>query len=144
MAIREDAHVLYGFSDKEERTFFRQLISVSGVGTNTAQMVLSALSPEEAMGAILNGDVPTLQSVKGIGGKTAQRIIIDLKDKVTEIGSDINLLLKSHNTDREEALSALIALGFDKNKSVKIIDNILKTEQEITVEELVKLALKSI
>jgi Holliday junction DNA helicase RuvA len=144
MAIREDAHVLYGFSEKEERAFFRQLISVSGVGASTAQMVLSSLAPTEAMSAIINGDVATLQSVKGIGGKTAQRIIIDLKDKIAkiEVNSDISPL--SHNTTRQEALSALFALGFDKNKSTKMIDNLLKSNGELPVEQLVKMALKKL
>lgn len=144
VSIREDAHVLFGFADKEERLFFRQLISVSGVGATTAQLVLSSLAPAEAMSAILNGDVATLQSVKGIGGKTAQRIIIDLKDKIgkLDLGSDISLTL--HNTSRQEALSALFALGFDKNKSTKMVDKILKSNTEMPVEELVKAALKKL
>lgn len=144
LAIREDAHVLYGFSDKEERTFFRQLISVSGVGASTAQMVLSSLSPGEAISAIANGDVATVQSVKGIGAKTAQRIIIDLKDKVNKIDGATDISLTAHNTSRQEALSALFALGFDKNKSTKMVDNLLKSNGEMPVEELVKLALKKL
>ncbi|MGB0389931.1 MAG: Holliday junction branch migration protein RuvA [Salibacteraceae bacterium] len=144
LAIREDAHVLYGFADKEERAFFRQLISVSGVGASTAQMVLSSLAPAEAMSAIINGDVATLQSVKGIGGKTAQRIIIDLKDKIAKIELNADISVTSHNTSRQEALSALFALGFDKNKSTKMIDNLLKSNGEAPVEELVKLALKKL
>lgn len=144
LAIREDAHVLYGFSDKEERTFFRQLISVSGVGASTAQMVLSSLSPGEAISAIANGDVATVQSVKGIGAKTAQRIIIDLKDKVNKIDGAIDISLTAHNTSRQEALSALFALGFDKNKSTKMVDNLLNSNGEMPVEELVKLALKKL
>ncbi|MFT4755277.1 MAG: Holliday junction DNA helicase RuvA [Salibacteraceae bacterium] len=144
LSIREDAHVLYGFADKEERAFFRQLISVSGVGASTAQMVLSSLAPAEAMSAILNGDVATLQSVKGIGGKTAQRIIIDLKDKIAKIEVNSDISLMSHNTSRQEALSALFALGFDKNKSTKMIDNLLKSNGEAPVEELVKMALKKL
>ena len=143
-SIREDAHVLYGFADKEERAFFRQLISVSGVGASTAQMVLSSLAPAEAMSAIINGDVPTIQSVKGIGIKTAQRIIIDLKDKVAQIEGNSDISVISHNTTREEALSALFALGFDKNKSTKMIDNLLKSNSESPVEELVKMALKKL
>ncbi len=126
LAIREDAHVLYGFADKEERAFFRQLISVSGVGASTAQMVLSSLSPGEAISAIANGDAATVQSVKGIGAKTAQRIIIDLKDKVNKIDGVSDISFASHNTSREEALSALFALGFDKNKSTKMVDKLLK------------------
>lgn len=144
LAIREDAHVLYGFADREERAFFRQLISVSGVGATTAQLVLSSLTPTDAMSAIIHEDVRTLQSVKGIGGKTAQRIIIDLKDKINKIESNSDISLTPHNTNRQEALSALFALGFDKNKSTKMIDNLLKNNSEIPVEELVKSALKKL
>tara|TARA_R110002050_G_scaffold87066_3_gene184616 strand:+ start:3542 stop:4123 length:582 start_codon:yes stop_codon:yes gene_type:complete len=144
LAIREDAHVLYGFADREERMFFRQLISVSGVGASTAQMVLSSLAPAEAMSAIINGDVATLQSVKGIGGKTAQRIIIDLKDKIGKLDVASEISLTPHNTNRQEALSALFALGFDKNKSTKMIDNLLKSNSELPVEGLVKAALKKL
>lgn len=144
LAIREDAHVLYGFADREERMFFRQLISVSGVGASTAQMVLSSLAPVEAMNAIINGDVATLQSVKGIGGKTAQRIIIDLKDKIGKLDTLSEISLTPHNTNRQEALSALFALGFDKNKSTKMIDKLLKANNELPVEELVKSALKKL
>lgn len=144
VAIREDAHVLYGFADREERLFFRQLISVSGVGASTAQMVLSSLAPTEAMSAIINGDVATLQSVKGIGGKTAQRIIIDLKDKIGKLDAVSEISLTPHNTNRQEALSALFALGFDKNKSTKMIDNLLKSNSDLPVEGLVKAALKKL
>lgn len=144
LAIREDAHVLYGFADREERAFFRQLISVSGVGATTAQLVLSSLQPNEAMSAIVNGDVSTLQSVKGIGGKTAQRIIIDLKDKVSKMDTNSDISLSPHNTSRQEALSALFALGFDKNKSTKMVDNLLKSNGDMPVEELVKSALKKL
>ncbi len=144
LSIREDAHVLFGFSDKEERAFFRQLISVSGVGAATAQLVLSSLSPAEAMSAIINEDVRTLQGVKGIGGKTAQRIIIDLKDKINKIETNSDISLSPHNTNRQEALSALFALGFDKLKSTKMVDNLLKTNADVPVEELVKSALKKL
>ena len=144
LAIREDAHVLYGFADREERAFFRQLISVSGVGATTAQLVLSSLTPADAMSAILNEDVRTLQSVKGIGGKTAQRIIIDLKDKINKLEANSDISLPAHNTNRQEALSALFALGFDKNKSTKMVDNLLKSNGDAPVEELVKSALKKL
>ena len=144
LAIREDAHVLYGFSDKEERLFFRQLISVSGVGASTAQLVLSSLSPKDAMAAIATGDVRTLQGVKGIGAKTAQRIIIDLKDKIGKFDGCSDISFGSHNTNRQEALSALFALGFDKNSSTKMVDNLLKTNADLPVEELVKAALKKL
>lgn len=144
LAIREDAHVLYGFYNKEEREFFRQLISVSGVGATTAQLVLSSLSPENAMSAIVNGDVATLQGVKGIGGKTAQRIIIDLKDKVAKMEGTPDFSSSIHNTNRKEALSALLALGFDKNKASKMIDALIKKNPDLRVEDLVKAALKKL
>lgn len=142
VSIREDAHVLYGFASTDERDFFRQLISVSGVGATTAQLVLSSLSPVDAAAAIVNEEVAILQGVKGIGGKTAQRIIIDLKDKVNKLEINPEISFGSHNTNKQEALSALLALGFDKNKSGKLLDKLLKTEPEMPVEALVKSALK--
>lgn len=142
VSIREDAHVLYGFATPDERVFFRQLISVSGVGATTAQLVLSSLTPADAAAAIVNEEVAILQGVKGIGGKTAQRIIIDLKDKVNKLEINPEISFGSHNTNKQEALSALLALGFDKNKSGKLLDKLLKTEPDMPVEALVKSALK--
>jgi holliday junction DNA helicase RuvA len=141
--VREDAQILFGFADPGERELFRQLISVSGVGANTARLILSSLSPGEVVQAIGTGDVPLLQKIKGIGAKTAQRIVVDLKDK---IGKGLVPHEKSgvlHNTLREEALSGLIILGFPKVVAEKALNKIIEREgTDITVEELIKLALK--
>jgi len=141
--VREDAHLLFGFYNKSERQIFRHLISVSGIGANTARMMLSSLSPSEIQEAIMLGNVKLLNSIKGIGAKTAQRIIIDLKDKVgkSEISGDF--LLTQSNTNRDEALSALVMLGFTKNSVDKILDKLIKDTPNAEVEELVKKALKS-
>jgi Holliday junction DNA helicase RuvA len=145
LAIREDAHTLYGFADQEERTLFRHLISVSGVGAATARMILSSLSPTEIQQAITTGDVPTLKSIKGIGEKSAQRIIVDLKGKLGKEEFSSNFLTTSGNKSKEEALSALIMLGFAKNMAEKAIDKVLKTEGGMaSVEQLIKLALKNL
>lgn len=141
LSIKEDAHTLYGFADREERELFRHLISVSGVGPNTAQMILSSLSPIDAQQAILSENVALLKSVKGIGGKTAQRIILDLKDKLAKQGIVVDQSFAQHNTTREEALSALTMLGFSKNAIEKVIDKELQ-EGALEVEELVKRVLK--
>lgn len=141
-SVKEDSHTLYGFSDEEERTLFRNLISVSGVGPSTAQVVLSTYSPQETCQYIISSDVAALQSVKGIGGKTAQRIIIDLKDKLGKgiITNDIPVY--ENNDLRNQALSALIALGFNKKLAEQKIDKILRnSSEEISVEALVKSAL---
>ena len=141
LSIKEDAHTLFGFSDREERELFRHLISVSGVGPNTAQMILSSLSPLDAQQAIIAENVSLLKSVKGIGGKTAQRIILDLKDKLAKQGIIIDQSITQHNRTREEALSALTMLGFSKNAIEKVIDKELQ-EGALEVEELVKRVLK--
>lgn len=141
LSIKEDAHTLYGFAEREERELFKHLISVSGVGPNTAQMILSSLSPENAQQAIIAENVSLLKSVKGIGGKTAQRIILDLKDKLAKQGIVINNSFVKHNTTRDEALSALLMLGFSKNSIEKVIDKELQ-EGALEVEELVKRVLK--
>ncbi|MFO7979075.1 MAG: Holliday junction branch migration protein RuvA [Bacteroidales bacterium] len=144
--IREDAHQLFGFSGKPERELFRHLISVSGVGPNTARMILSSMSPDEIKLAIVNNNLSVLQSIKGIGAKSAQRIIVDLKDRLEKEGilQDENLIM-SDNTIHEEALSALVMLGFAKNSAQKTLTAILKRKQgtAVSVEELVKEALKS-
>ena len=141
LSIKEDAHTLFGFAEREERELFRHLISVSGVGPNTAQMILSSLSPADAQQAILAEDVSLLKSVKGIGGKTAQRIILDLKDKLAKQGIVVDNSFGQHNTTREEALSALTMLGFSKNAIEKVIDTELQ-KGALEVEELVKRVLK--
>ena len=142
LSIKEDSHTLFGFFDKEERELFRFLISVSGVGPNTAQTILSSLTPNEIQHAIINDNVTLLRSVKGIGGKTAQRIILDLKDKIAKLSLNINSSSSLYNTIREEALSALTMLGFSKNNIDKFVDNELKENANLEVEELVKRVLK--
>jgi Holliday junction DNA helicase RuvA len=140
--VREDANLLYGFYEKTERDIFRMLISVNGVGVNTARVILSTLSPSQAQEAILSENVDQLKSVKGIGAKTAQRIILDLRDKV---GKDIeisDISLPKHNSNKEEALSALEVLGFMRKQSIKVVDKFLKNEPGLSVEELIKNALK--
>lgn len=140
--VREDAQLLYGFKEKSERELFRQLISVSGVGSSTAMLILSSLSPIETKQAILTGDVMTLKGVKGIGVKTAERIIIDLRDKILKIDGVDTILSSSNNTIKEEALSALIMLGFSKKLAETALTKIAATSEELTVEELIKRTLK--
>jgi len=141
-AIREDAHLLYGFAEAEERELFRLLITVSGVGANTARIMLSSLKPADLREAITEADVNTLKSVKGIGLKTAQRIIVDLKDKVGKHAGSGEIIAFSDNTAREESLSALVMLGFARSSAVKVIDNLLKENRTLPVEEIVRKALK--
>lgn len=142
--VREDAHLLYGFADETERELFRMLISVNGIGSNTAIMMLSSLSPDEIKAAILNENVRLLQSIKGIGAKTAQRVIIDLKDKVGKAPASEQFLSTPDNTIRNEALSALVMLGFAKKPVEKEIDRILSAQTGLSVEEVIKQALKSL
>ena len=142
LAIREDAHSLYGFYDENERTMFRLLISVSGVGTSTGRMILSALSPGELAAAIDSENVDVLKSIKGIGTKSAQRIIIDLKDKVQNAGDSVDISQASGNTIKIEALSALVVLGFDKKSGEKALDKVLEENPETSLDELIKQALK--
>ena len=145
LAIREDAHTLYGFADIQERTMFRQLISVSGVGASTARMILSSLSPFEIQQAILTGNVSQLKSVKGIGEKSAQRIIIDLKGKMSKDGLGTEFLTTPGNTMKNEALAALEMLGFARNVADKALDRVLQTNTAVaSVEELIKQALKNL
>ena len=141
-AIREDAHLLFGFAEKEERELFRQLITVSGVGANTARMMLSSLRPSDLSQSIIEANVNALKAIKGIGLKTAQRIIVDLKDKIGRHVSSGEIIAFSDNTAREEALSALVMLGFAKNNASKVLDNLLKENRNLPVEELVRKALK--
>jgi Holliday junction DNA helicase RuvA len=140
--IREDAHLLFGFSSEEERTIFRLLISVSGVGANTARMILSSMSPDEVNAAISEGNAVLLQSIKGIGAKSAQRIIIDLKDKVVKTSDVAQIFKLADNTIKKEALSALEILGFARKQAEKAIDKLLTTNSDLSVEDLIKQALK--
>ncbi len=142
--IKEDSHQLYGFADKEERDVFRMLISVSGVGASTARMMLSSLTPTEVEKSIVESDVSLLKSVKGIGLKTAQRIIVDLKDKVGKQDGSGEIFALADNTKRDEALSALVMLGFAKSAVSKVLDRIVREEKSLTVEEMIKKALKNL
>ena len=145
--VKEDAHALYGFFDEEERAIFRHLISVNGIGPNTAILFLSSLSIDEIMNAIVTENVRVLQSVKGVGGKTAQRVIIDLKDKINKMSLQNSMDKKnlSYNNNKFEALSALSSLGFSKNAAEMIIDKIIKAEGvNLSVEDLIKKALKAL
>lgn len=142
-AIREDAYVLYGFATREERELFQLLITVSGIGGNTARMILSALSPAELRNVISTGDAAQLKSVKGIGLKTAQRIIVDLKDKIGAGTSAAQISGLLQNTEKhEEAISALVTLGFAANTSTKVVDAIMKENPAMTVEQIIKESLK--
>jgi Holliday junction DNA helicase RuvA len=144
--IREDSRSLFGFADLQERWIFKLLISVSGVGATTARMILSSLGPDEVASSILMGDVGVMKAVKGIGAKTAQRIIVDLHDKIQGGKSkEIEKVSISGNTTKSEALSALSSLGFDNTKANKTLDLILMQEgNNIALEELIKLALKQL
>ncbi len=142
--VREDAHLLYGFASEAERELFRMLISVSGIGSNTAIMMFSSLSPDEISNAILNENVNLLKSIKGIGVKTAQRVIIDLKDKVGKSPVSEQFVVSADNTLRNEALSALVMLGFAKKPVEKELDKILAAQPNLSVESVIKLALKSL
>ena len=144
LQVREDAHSLYGFSSKIEREIFKLLLSVSGVGASTARGMLSSLTPDQVKEAIASGDVATIQSVKGIGAKTAQRVILDLKDKVLKVYGLDEVSLTSNNTNKGEALSALEVLGFTKKQSEKVVDRIVASQPDASVEAIIKEALKNL
>ena len=142
LSVKEDSHTLYGFFNQNERHLFRNLISVSGVGPSTAQVILSTYSAEEIISFITSADVAAIQHVKGIGAKTAQRIIIDLKDKVAKGLPTSDILFQKDNTIKQESLSALLALGFAKKGAEQKIEKVLNENPDITsVEDLVKMAL---
>lgn len=142
LQIKEDAHSLFGFADKKERELFKLLISVSGIGANTARTMLSSLNPEQIIQAIAVNDVSTVQSIKGIGLKTAQRVILDLKDKVLKIYAIEEISGGLYNTNKEEALSALEVLGYIRKNAEKVVEKIIVNSPAATVEELIKQALK--
>lgn len=142
--VREDAHLLFGFHSRQEREMFRMLLSVSGVGANTARMMLSSLTSDEIQQAILTGNVSLLQSIKGIGGKTAQRVILDLRDKISKEKVTGELFPSKGNRLNEEALSALVILGFNKGEADKVIGKILLAEKSLSLEDLIKKALKQL
>ncbi|MCP9198667.1 Holliday junction branch migration protein RuvA [Gramella sp. GC03-9] len=144
LQVKEDSHTLFGFMEKSEREIFKLLISVSGVGSSTARTMLSSLQPGEVTAAIANEDVGTIQSVKGIGAKTAQRVILDLKDKALAVMDEGEVLVSQNNTGREEALSALEILGYNRRQAGKVVDRIIQENSESTVESIIKMALKKL
>ncbi|MHB0755237.1 Holliday junction branch migration protein RuvA [Polaribacter sp. M15] len=144
LAIREDAHTLFGFINKTEREIFKLLISVSGVGPSIARTMCSSMTSEEIQNAIASENVKVIQSVKGIGAKTAQRVIVDLKDKVLKTFDIDEVSVTKNNTNKDEALSALEVLGFQRKQSDKIVTAVLKENPDATVEKIIKLALKNL
>ena len=142
LQVKEDAHSLFGFAEKKERELFKLLISVSGIGASTARTMLSSLNPEQIIQAIAANDVGTVQSIKGIGLKTAQRVILDIKDKVLKIYAIEEISGGSYNTNKEEALSALEVLGYIRKNAEKVVEKIIINSPAATVEELIKQALK--
>jgi len=144
LQVKEDSNTLFGFYEKTERNLFRQLISVSGIGASIARTMLSSLSPGEIQSAIISGNTSLIQSVKGIGLKTAQRVIIELKDKVSSISENDNFIGSISNTNKDEALSALEVLGYSRKNTNKIIETLLNNSPEISVEELIKSALNKL
>ena len=144
LSIREDAHTLFGFINKTEREVFKLLISVSGVGPSIARTMCSSMTSEEIQNAIASENVRVIQSVKGIGAKTAQRVIVDLKDKILKT-FDIDVIsFAASNTNKDEALSALEVLGFHRKQSEKVVNTILTENSDVTVEKIIKLALKNL
>ena len=144
LQIREDAHILYGFFTIVERTVFRLLISISGIGTSTARTMLSSLTPNEIQQAIIAEDVPKIQGIKGIGLKTAQRVIIELKDKIKSLHGMEEIPIAKSNTIKEETLSALEVLGYSRKSSEKVVDNLIHGNPSITIEDLIKGALNKL
>lgn len=145
LQIKEDAHTLYGFLTKAEREVFVLLISVSGVGAGTARTMLSSLTAAQVRNAIVNGEVATIQSVKGIGAKTAQRVVLDLKDKMLKLQDFADAPISGVSTHKEEALAALEVLGFVRKQAEKVVDKIVQAAPEsLSVEDIIKQALKSL
>src|SRR5690554_1908110 len=144
LQIKEDSHTLFGFSEKSEREIFRLLLSVSGIGTSIARTMLSSLSPTQIRDAIALGDAPTIQGIKGIGAKTAQRVILDLKDKILKVYDIDELSVPSNNTNKDEALSALEVLGFARKQAEKVVDKIVGQDPGLSVENIIKFALKNL
>ena len=142
--IKEDAHTLFGFIEKSEREIFKMLLSVSGIGASIARTMLSSIAPREIIQAIATADLPKIQSIKGIGSKTAQRVILDLKDKVLKLYDIDEVSLTQNNTNRDEALSALEVLGFIRRTSERVVEKIVKENPDATVEGIIKLALKNL
>lgn len=145
LAVKEDSHTLYGFADEGERRLFLHLISVNGIGPNTGRMMLSSISPSEIQEAIIKGDVDQIKRIKGIGPKSAQRLIIELQDKLRKDGPGTLISAPQNNSSRDEALSALVMLGFVKNVAEKAVEAAVRTSADpLTVEQIIKIALKSL
>ena len=144
LQIKEDAHTLFGFVEKSEREIFKMLLSVSGIGASIARTMLSSLDPKQIIQAIASGDVATIQSIKGIGAKTAQRAILDLKDKVLKLYDLDEVSITQNNTNRDEALSALEVLGFMRKAAEKVVEKIVKENPDASVETIIKQALKNL
>ena len=144
LQIKEDAHILYGFLTKAEREVFVLLISVSGVGAGTARTMLSSLTAAQVRNAIVNGEVAIIQSVKGIGAKTAQRVVLDLKDKMLKLQDFADAPISGVSTHKEEALAALEVLGFVRKQAEKVVDKIVQASEALSVEDIIKQALKSL
>ena len=144
LLVKEDSHTLFGFAEKSEREIFRLLLSVSGIGSSTARIMLSSLSPAQIRDAIANGDVATIQGIKGIGAKTAQRVILDLRDKILKVYDIDEVSINSNNTSKEEALSALEVLGFVRRQAEKAVDKVINQDPSLSAENIIKLALKNL
>jgi Holliday junction DNA helicase RuvA len=140
--VKEDAHILYGFAEESERQLFLHLISVAGIGPNTARMMLSSISPADIRAAIIRGDVPVIQRIKGIGPKSAQRMVLELQDKLKKEGQGGYISAPSHTTAADEALSALVMLGFAGNQAEKALRQVVG--ENLSVEQLIKAALKNL
>jgi Holliday junction DNA helicase RuvA len=144
LQIKEDSHTLFGFVEKSEREIFKMLLSVSGIGASIARTMLSSLEPKQIIQAIATADVVTIQSIKGIGSKTAQRVILDLKEKVLKLYDLDEVSMSQSNTNKDEALSALEVLGFIRKSAERVVEKIVKENPDATVENIIKLALKNL
>lgn len=144
LQVKEDSHTLFGFSERSEREIFRLLLSVSGIGSSTARTMLSSMSPAEIRDAIANGNVLAIQAIKGIGAKTAQRVILDLRDKILKVYDIDEVSLTPNNTNKDEALSALEVLGFARRQAEKVVDKVISQDPSLSVENIIKLALKNL
>ncbi len=144
LQVKEDSHTLYGFFERSEREIFRLLLSVSGIGSSIARTMLSSLTPLQIRDAIANGDVRSIQAIKGIGAKTAQRAILDLRDKILKVYDIDEVSTRSNNTNKDEALSALEVLGFVRKHAEKVVDKVLGQDASLSVENIIKQALKNL
>ncbi len=144
LQVKEDSHTLFGFVEKSEREIFKMLLSVSGIGASIARTMLSSLEPKQIIQALAVGDLATIQSIKGIGSKTAQRAILDLKEKVLKLYDLDEVSIMANNTNKDEALSALEVLGFNKKLAEKVVDKIVHQDSNATVESIIKQALKNL